>query len=154
MARRGSRNRVAAEDEFPDRPVPAVGAIVFRDGAVLLVKRGAEPNAGRWSLPSGLLEIGETVEAAAVREIFEETRVRVRPIRVFDVSDFIRIEGRRVRWHYSLIDLLCEYVDGEPFPDTDAANARFIPLHELGEYDVAETVTELIARASTTRRVP
>lgn len=144
---------MAAQDEYPDRPVPAVGAIVFRGDAVLLVKRGAEPNRERWSLPSGLLEVGETVEAAAERETFEETRVRVRPVRVFDVSDFIRFEGRRVRWHYVLIDFLCEYVEGEPFPATDAANARFIPLDELGEYDVAETVTEIVQRASTARRM-
>lgn len=145
---------MAAEDEFPDRPVPAVGAIVFRDGAILLVKRGAEPNVGRWSLPSGLLEVGETVEAAAERETFEEAGVRVRPIRVFDVSDFIRLEGHRVRWHYVLIDFLCEYVDGEPVPASDAANARFIPLYELAEYDLAETVMEIVARAATSRGIP
>ncbi len=59
---------VASPNEFPKRPVPAVGAVVFREGEVLLVKRGSEPNKGRWSLPGGVLEVGETVEAAAVRE--------------------------------------------------------------------------------------
>ncbi|MGI0149713.1 MAG: GNAT family N-acetyltransferase [Thermoplasmata archaeon] len=130
-----------------------MGAIVFRDGAVLLVKRAAEPNAARWSLPGGLLEIGETVEAAAVRETFEETRVRVRPVRLFDVSDFIRMEAGRIRWHYVLIDLLCEYIAGEPFPETDALNARFIPLQDLGEYDVTETTLDIVRRTSTIREV-
>lgn len=142
---------MAQEDEFPDGPMPAVGAVVFREGTVLLVKRGAAPNAGRWSLPAGLLEIGETVEAAAARETFEETQVRVRPVRVFDVRDFIVPEGTRIRWHYVLIDVLCEYLDGEPYPGTDAENASFVPLRQLGEYDLVPTALEVLERASKAR---
>jgi len=142
---------VAQEDEFPDGPVPAVGAIVFREGAVLLVRRGSAPNEGRWSLPGGILEVGETVEAAAARETYEETRVRVRPVRVFDVRDFIVPEGTRIRWHYVLIDVLCEYLDGEPFPGTDAENASFVPLAELGEYDIVPTALDVLQRAATAR---
>ena len=99
---------MSSQHEFPKRPVPAVGAIVFRDGAVLLVKRGAEPNRGRWSLPGGSLEIGETVEAGAVRETREETGVDVQPLRVLDVRNFIERKDGEVRWHYVLIDVLCE----------------------------------------------
>jgi len=142
---------VSCRNEFPQRPVPAVGAIVLRDGAVLLVKRGAEPNKGRWSLPGGALEIGETVEAAAVRETREETRVDVRPVRVFDVRDFIQVEGTKGHWHYVLIDVLCEHIGGEPFPGTDAENARFVPLRELGEYNVAPTALEVLQAASAAR---
>ena len=142
---------MSCRNEFPQRPVPAVGAIVLRDGAVLLVKRGAEPNKGRWSLPGGALEIGETVEAAAVRETREETRVDVRPVRVFDVRDFIQLEGTKVHWHYVLIDVLCEHIGGEPFPGTDAENARFVPLRELGEYNVAPTALEVLQAASAAR---
>ena len=142
---------MSARNEFPQRPVPAVGALVFRDGAVLLVKRGAEPNQDRWSLPGGALETGETVEAAVVREIREETGVDVRPLRVLDVRDFIERKDSRVRWHYVLIDVLCEYVRGDPFPATDAENARLIPLRELGEYDVASTALEVLQAASAAR---
>jgi len=142
---------VSARNEFPKRSVPAVGAIVFRDGAVLLVKRGAEPNKGRWSLPGGALEVGETVEAAAVRETLEETRVDMRSVRVFDVRDFIQLEGTKVRWHYVLIDVLCEYIGGDPFPGTDAENARFVPLRELGEYDIAPTALEVLQAAAASR---
>lgn len=131
--------------------MPAVGAVVFRDGAVLLVKRGAEPNKGLWSFPGGALETGETVEAAAVRETLEETRVDGRPVRVLDVRDFIQFEGNQVRWHYVLIDVLCEYVRGDPFPATDAENARFVPLRDLGEYDVAPTALEVLQAASAAR---
>jgi len=133
--------------------VPAVGAIVFRDGAVLLVKRGAEPNRGRWSLPGGSLEIGETVEAGAVRETREETGVDVQPLRVLDVCNFIERKDGEVRWHYVLIDVLCEYVRGDPFPATDAENARLIPLRELGEYDVVPAALEVLQVTSTRRIV-
>ena len=142
---------MSARNEFPQRPVPAVGALVFRDGAVLLVKRGAEPNRDRWSLPGGALETGETVEAAVVREIREETGVDVRPLRVLDVRDFIERKDSRVRWHYVLIDVLCECVRGDPFPATDAENARLIPLRELGEYDVVPTALEVIQMTSARR---
>ena len=133
--------------------MPAVGAVVFRDGAVLLVKRGAEPNHGRWSLPGGSLETGETVEAA-VRETREETTVEVRPLRVLDVRDFIERKDGRVRWHYVLIDILCEYVQGDPFPATDAENARLIPLGELGEYEVVPAALEVLQMTSARRIVP
>ena len=138
---------VPLPNEFPKRPVPGVGAVVFRDGEILLVKRGVEPNKGRWSLPGGVLEVGETVEAAAVRETLEETGVTVRPERLFDVLDFIDFEGEHAHWHYVLIDLVCEYVRGEPFPGTDADNARFIPLRELGDYDVTPAALEVVRRS-------
>ena len=144
---------MSSQSEFPKRPVPAVGAIVFRDDGVLLVKRGAEPNVGRWSLPGGSLEPGETVEAAAARETREETRVEVRPVRVLDVSDFIERKDGRVRWHYVLIDVLCEYLRGDPFPATDAENARLIPLRELGEYDVVPVALEVLQMTSARRIV-
>ena len=144
---------MSSQHEFPKRPVPAVGAIVFRDGAVLLVKRGAEPHRGRWSLPGGSLEIGETVEAGAVRETREETGVDVQPLRVLDVCNFIERKDGEVRWHYVLIDVLCEYVRGDPFPATDAENARLIPLRELGEYDVVPTALEVLQVTSTRRIV-
>ena len=144
---------MSSQHEFPKRPVPAVGAIVFRDGAVLLVKRGAEPNRSRWSLPGGSLEIGETVEAGAVRETREETGVDVQPLRVLDVRDFIERKDGEVRWHYVLIDVLCEYLRGDPFPATDAENARLIPLRELGEYDVVPTALEVLQVTSTRRIV-
>lgn len=137
---------------FPDHPVPAVGAIVFREAAVLLVKRGQEPNRGRWSVPGGSLEVGETVEAAAVREVREETGVVARPLRPVYVMDFVdRDPADRVRWHYVLIDVLCEYVSGEPVAASDAENARFVPLRELAEYDIAPTAIEALERAARMR---
>lgn len=141
-----------SRNEYPSTPVPAVGAIVFRRSDVLLVKRGSEPNRGRWSVPGGALEAGETVEAAAVREVREETDLEVRAVRVADVRDLIeRDADGRVRWHYVLIDVLCDYVRGEPRPSSDAENARFVPLRELGDYDVTPSAVETIERVARMR---
>lgn len=140
---------MAARNEFPDRPVPAVSALVLRAGSVLLVKRRDEPSKGLWSPPGGSLELGETVEAAAAREALEETGVAVRPVRVVDVRDVIvQDPDGRVRWHYVLFGVLCEYVSGEPFPATDAENARFLPLRELGEYDITPAAREVLERVA------
>lgn len=141
-----------ARNELPDRPVPAVSAFVFRDNSVLLVKRRDEPSRGFWSPPGGSLELGETVEEAAVRETLEETGVRVRAQGAVDVRSFIvRDPGGRVRWHYALIGVLCDWVSGEPFPATDAENARFIPLAELGEYELTPSAREALERLSRSR---
>jgi len=140
-----------ATHEFPSAPVPAVGAVVFRGSHVLLVRRADPPNQDRWSLPGGSLELGETVEQAAVRETREETGVEVRPGTVMWVADYIEKEGNRVRWHYVLIDVLCHYLRGEPFPESDASNARFVEMRELTELDIGPTALDVIERAATER---
>ena len=115
----------------------------------MLVKRGDEPNRGLWGPPGGSLEIGDTVEQAAAREVLEETGGRVRPVRGADVRDVIlHTDDRRVRWHYVLMAVLCEYGSGEPFPGSDADNARFIPLRELGDYELTPTARQAIERVS------
>lgn len=143
---------MSARNEFPDRPVPAVSAFVFREHAVLLVKRRDEPNRGFWSPPGGSLEVGETVEQAAARETLEETGVQVRARSVVDVRSVI-LEDRasRVQWHYVLIAVLCDWLSGEPFPATDAENARFIPLAELGEYELTPTAKEALEAVARSR---
>ena len=148
------RGATMAGKEFPVRPVPAVGVIVFRNSQVLLVRRGTPPNQGRWSIPGGAVDMGETVEQAAVRETREETGVDVRPMVGQWVTDYIEREGERVRWHYVLIDILCEYLRNEPFPASDAENARFVELRELGELDVTPEALDVIAKAVARRAPP
>lgn len=143
---------MVSRNEFPARPVPGVNALVFRDGTVLLVKRRDEPNKGLWSPPGGSLEIGETVEVAAAREALEETGVVARPVGVAEIRDVILRDGSgRVQWHYVLFGVLCEYVTGEPYPASDAENARFLPLKELGEYELVEGAPEAIEHVMRTR---
>ena len=102
-------------------------------------------------MPGGTVEVGETVEEAAVRETLEETGVGVRSLKVFDVRNYIETEGENVRWHYVLIDVLCEYVRGEPFPASDAENARFIPLRELVDYEITPSALDVLRNALATR---
>lgn len=143
---------MARPNEYPDRPIPAVSALVFRDGAVLLVKRRDEPSRGLWSPPGGALELGETVEAAAAREALEETGVHARPVRVVGVRDVILADAAGpVRWHYILFAVLCEYMSGEPYPASDAENARFILLKDLGEYELTPAAREALEEASRMR---
>jgi 8-oxo-dGTP diphosphatase len=97
------------------------------------------------------MELGETVDQAVVRETREETQVVVRPIEMVAVADFIEKAGEQVRWHYVLMDVLCAYVEGEPQPGSDAENARFIELRELGEFDVTPSALEVVERALMTR---
>lgn len=133
--------------------MPAAAGVVFRGSDVLLVKRGGPPHQGRWSIPGGSVEEGETVQAAVAREVVEETGVRVRPTRVVLVHDLIeRDSAGRVRFHYAIADILCEYLEGDPMPGSDAVNARWIPVRELHEYDVSEGALQAITAALRERR--
>ncbi|TLZ63232.1 MAG: NUDIX domain-containing protein, partial [Methanobacteriota archaeon] len=112
----------------------------------LMVKRGGPPQSGRWSIPGGSIEEGERAEAAAAREVLEETGVTVRPTKVVLVHDLIERDPRgRVRFHYAIVDVLCQHVRGEPLSASDAADARWIPVRELREYDVSEGALKGIA---------
>ena len=132
-------------ERYPDGPRVAVGAVVFKDAAVLLVRRGKAPNDGLWAIPGGSVKLGETLQQAAEREILEETSIRVRagpPVYVFDVVE--RDLDGRVRYHYVIADLLAEYVYGSPQASDDALEARWITPDELQTLPVSKTTTELL----------
>ncbi len=112
--------------EYPDHPRVGVGIIVRRGDAVLLVRRGKPPGLGEWSLPGGSQELGETLFETAAREALEETGVTVRPVSVLTGVDNIeRDADGRVRFHYTIIDVLADWVSGEPVPGDDATAARW-----------------------------
>jgi ADP-ribose pyrophosphatase len=115
----------------------AVGAVVFHDDAVLLVKRGKPPGEGRWAIPGGSVRLGERLQAAAERELFEETGVTIRagqPILTFETIQ--RDAAGRVAYHYIIIDLEAQYVAGEPKAADDAADARWVSRTEISGLDV------------------
>ncbi|WP_231803269.1 NUDIX hydrolase [Stenotrophomonas sp. MMGLT7] len=113
-------------------------ATVFRDGKVLLVRRANPPDAGRWGFPGGKIESGERIEDAAVRELREETGVHAEAHRVFTAVDvFDRDEGDRLRRHFVLIAVLCEWRSGEPIAGDDALEARWFGLDELDDAGIA-----------------
>src|SRR5271169_4138219 len=100
--------------EYPETPLVGVGAIIIEDGRVVLVKRGHAPLLGEWSIPGGVLEVGETVRQAAIREAREETGLTVEPSDLLGVFDRVLLDEQgRVRYHYVLIDFLCRRVAGE-----------------------------------------
>ncbi|MGA9348934.1 MAG: NUDIX hydrolase [Anaerolineae bacterium] len=131
--------------EYPEAPIVAVGVVVKRGREVLLVRRLNEPSRGRWSLPGGVVELGETVREAARREVQEECGLQVEPGEVLAVmANIVRDEAGRVRFHYVLIDLLAEYVGGELAPASDIGDARWVSKKELGELDVTEKARQFV----------
>src|SRR5215813_99515 len=111
--------------EYPELPLIGVGSIIIEGDRVVLVKRAHPPIQGRWSIPGGVLEIGELVREAAVREAREETGLIVEPGELLGVYDrVLRNEEKRVQYHYVLIDFLCKRVGGELQAGSDAGEVR------------------------------
>ncbi len=120
------------------QPIPATIATVIRDGHVLLVRRANPPDAGRWGFPGGKIEAGEAIEAAAIRELQEETGVRATAHRVFTAVDaFDRDRDGQLLHHYVLIAVLCNWVEGEPTAGDDALDARWFALEQLDAAQLA-----------------
>ena len=131
--------------EYPETPFVGVGAIIIEDDRVLLVKRGNPPLAGEWSIPGGLLEVGETLRAAAVREAWEETSLRVEAADLLGVYDRVLPgESGRTLYHYVLIDFLCRRISGEAKAGGDAAEVRWVSREEAGKLSLAEDTAEVI----------
>jgi len=121
-------------------PQIAVGALVFRNGRVLLVKRKYNPAAGLWAIPGGRVQFGETLKDAAERELLEETSVQIKagePIYTFEYIN---------SFHYVIIDLEAEYISGEPTPADDALDARWIRPDELAKLEVTSSTIQLLKR--------
>lgn len=129
----------------PARPVVGVGAVVVHEGQVLLVRRGKEPLRGRWLVPGGTVEWGETLEAALAREVLEETGVVVRPREVVAVLDRIHREEGEILYHFVIVDYLCDWVSGTARAGSDAEDAAFVPVGELAAYDLPDKALEVVA---------
>lgn len=139
--------------EYPDRPVVGVGGVVVRDGTVLLVERAVEPLKGRWTLPGGRVEVGETLEAALVRELREETGLEVRILDLVEALDRItRDAAQRVQYHFVLLDYLCDVVAGEARAGSDVAAVAWVKPEEFAAYSVPERTRQVIQRAMELRR--
>lgn len=126
-------------------PRVAVGAVIWKDGQILLIKRGHPPNAGAWSLPGGRQEPGETVSAALTREIAEETGIAIRILDVLAVVDLMERSGDKLLYHYTVIDLLAEWVAGEIRAGDDAADARWADPDRLEEFALTPEIHRVVA---------
>jgi 8-oxo-dGTP diphosphatase len=122
--------------------------VVFKGDEVLLVRRGQEPAINSWSLPGGLVELGETMEAGIQRELAEETGISVRLLGIAAVLEriFPDLEGR-IAYHYVLVDFLCDYLGGTLTAGSDITAARFVPLTGLAAFDLPQFTADVIRRA-------
>jgi mutator protein MutT len=120
--------------EFPAAPLVGVGAVVVDGGQVLLVRRGNEPLKGEWSLPGGLVELGEGLTDAVVREVREETGLTVEPVELIELLDRIHREDKRVRYHYVIADYLCTVASGALLAATDADDVRWVERAEWNSH--------------------
>ncbi len=131
--------------EYPLHPHVGVGAVVTKGETILLVRRGRPPGRDLWAIPGGRLRLGETLQEAAEREIREETGVVIRagdPIHAFDFIE--RDRDGRIRFHYVIVDLQAEYVEGEPCGNDDALEARWLTGKELKELKVSQNTLNLL----------
>lgn len=134
--------------DYPEYPIVGVGGVIFLDGKVVLVKRGNEPGYGQWSIPGGAVNLGETIEEAVKREVYEETGLDVEALEVVKVVDpIIKDKDNRILYHFVLIDFLCRYKSGNLMADSDVLDACVVPMSELSDYDLPAVTLEVIEKA-------
>ena len=138
--------------EYPDYPMVGVGVVVWKDETVLLIQRGKPPRAGAWSLPGGRQELGETTREAGMREVLEETGIKIEIKDLIDVVDTInRDDSGRVRMQYTLVDYWAEWKSGEPTASTDAADARWVHPEDLPDYNLWDETLRVIHLSAKSR---
>ena len=134
--------------KYPDRPIVGVGAVIIDDDRVLLVKRAHEPLKGEWSLPGGAVEVGESLEAALVREVREETCLDVAVGPLVEVLDRIgRDANDRVEYHFVIVDYLCRANTDRVVHGSDADDVRWASAEELGPLRVSEKAMSVVRKA-------
>jgi 8-oxo-dGTP diphosphatase len=136
-----------APREFPDAPRVGVGAVILDGTRVLLARRGRAPSTGKWSIPGGLVDVGERLEDALLREIEEESGLRVRLLGLCGVIDRVVREQDAVRYHYVILDYAAEPVGGRLQAGSDAAEVRWVEVDELEQYDTTEGLADMVHRA-------
>jgi ADP-ribose pyrophosphatase YjhB (NUDIX family) len=133
--------------EFPVHPLVGVGGVVIHRNRVLLVRRGGEPLKGEWSIPGGLVELGEGLEDSVRRELKEETGLDVEPVAILETFDRIFREDRRVRYHFVIVDFACRLKGGRLHPASDVLEARWARREDLPQYHLTEKATSVILQA-------
>jgi len=140
--------------EYPERPIVGVGGVIIDRGRTVLIRRGSEPLRGKWSIPGGSLELGETLEEGVARELLEETGLTVRVLELIELFDRIYMENgavdardKKPRFHYVIADYLCELVGGEPHPGSDVTDLAFAREDELGKFQLTEAATRVLKKA-------
>jgi ADP-ribose pyrophosphatase YjhB (NUDIX family) len=146
---------LASSREYPERPVVGVGGVIIDDGRALLIRRGSEPLRGEWSIPGGTLELGESLQEGVARELSEETGLEVQVLELIEVFDRIFPDDgslpserkQRPRFHFVIVDYLCERIGGEPRAGSDVTDVVFASEDELRQYRLTETATRVLKKA-------
>lgn len=134
--------------EYPERPLVGVGGVVIRDERTLLVRRGSAPLEGEWSIPGGMLELGETILEGVRRELLEETAIEVRVLDLIEVFERVtRDEAGKLKYHFVILDYLCEAVRGEAQAGSDVTAVAWARESELSKYSLTPTATRVIQKA-------
>jgi 8-oxo-dGTP diphosphatase len=133
--------------EYPRQPIVGVGGVVIRDNRVLLIRRGREPLKGEWSIPGGMLELGESLQDGVKREVLEETGLKVHPLEALKVFDRVQKNGRRVRYHYVIVDYVCRPAGCRLKSGSDVLDARWVEREELHRYRITPKAAEVITDA-------
>lgn len=126
--------------EYPTKPLIGVGAVAVKNGKILLIKRAFDPGAGKWSVPGGLVEVGERLSDACVRETEEETGLRVEVLELINVFDMIDKDNEgRVKYHYILVDFLVKPVGGEERLSKETADMKWVTRDESKQLEMTRT---------------
>lgn len=134
--------------EYPERPMIGVGGVVISDGRALLVRRGGPPLQGQWSIPGGMLEVGETLIEGVRRELAEETGIDVRVRSLIEVFERIdRDPSGKTRYHFVVLDYWCEAVRGTARAGTDVSEVAWATPSELEKYALTEIASRVIRKA-------
>jgi ADP-ribose pyrophosphatase YjhB (NUDIX family) len=138
---------VIVSRRYPDSPMIGVGAVVFLEDAVILVRRNKEPGKGRWSLPGGLVELGESLEEALKREIMEELSVEVSVKGLLDIFErVVRDDERRIVYHYVVVDYWTEVISGSPVAGSDAGEMMLVNSNEILQTHRVSTEVKTVLR--------
>jgi 8-oxo-dGTP diphosphatase len=138
--------------EYPDRPVVGVGGVVIVDGRALLIRRGSEPLRGQWSIPGGMLELGESLEQGVSRELLEETGLVVRVLELIEVFDRVYFDEKNAnpkspKFHFVIVDYLCERMSGQALAGSDVTHVAYAREDELEDYSLTETAIRILKKA-------
>ena len=138
--------------EYPKRPLLGVGAVVLRGEKVLLVCRAQEPCKGEWTFPGGVVELGETLRAAAEREVREEAGLKVLAGEVVEVVDtLVKARGGKLQYHYAIVDVICRYVSGKPEAGDDVSEVAWVPIAKALRMELADVTGRVLRKALKTK---
>jgi 8-oxo-dGTP diphosphatase len=139
---------MTGQREYPDRPLVGVGGVVIAGDRTLLIRRGSAPLQGQWSIPGGMLELGESIVEGVRRELAEETGLDVRVLGLIEVFErIIPGEGGRTRYHFVILDYLCEMISGEAKAASDVTDVAWAREQDLDRYSLTDIATRVIKRA-------